>query len=431
MLLVFSTPNACHDTSSREALTLLIKQTKGQTMRAGVKGLIIAAAFIGPGTVTTATLVGAQTGYALIWLLFFAIIATFILQEMASRLGSVSGVGLSQAIMLSITNPVFKWLIAGLVIVAIGIGNAAYQGGNITGAALGLSTNFGGTVKYWSLSLGTLAALLLISGQYKVIEKCLIALVAIMSVVFITLMILVGINTSLLSEGLLLQAPMLSNTVLALAIVGTTIVPYNLFLHAGLSAQDSQNKANKAAISKSEMTSQNRQLFASISIGGLVTFAILSSSVSAFFVAQISVDPSNIAQQLSPLLGQQAGLFFGIGLFAAGLTSAITAPLAAAYAISGLFAWPATLHNIKFKLTAILIVVVGTMVASIGLKPIALILLAQTANALLLPISAILLVWVCNRTALLGIHKNGILANTGAGLVIILVLGLAFYKLFL
>jgi Mn2+/Fe2+ NRAMP family transporter len=419
-------PVACYDTSSMLGLTPLIRVTSTEEkMRAGIKGLIIAAAFIGPGTVTTATLVGAQTAYGLIWLLVFAIFATFILQEMASRLGSVSKIGLSQAIMQSVSNTMLKWLIAGLIIVAIGVGNAAYEGGNITGAALGLSANFGGSIRLWALCLGILAMLLLMSGQYKLVEKCLIGLVVIMSLVFILLMVLVGIDTELLKQGVLLQAPILSNTALALAIIGTTIVPYNLFLHAGLSAQDKQQ-----TISKKDMAQQNAQLFASIGIGGLVTFAILSSSASAFFVAQVTVNPSNIANQLTPLLGQKASLFFGIGLFASGLTSAITAPLAAAYAISGLFGWEANLQNKKFKLTAIIIVFVGTALASIGLKPIALILVAQTANALLLPISAILLIWVCNKKTLLGEYTNGIFANIGAGFVIVLVLSLATYKLF-
>lgn len=399
-------------------------------MRAGIKGLIITAAFIGPGTVTTATLVGAQTGYALIWLLVFAIFATFILQEMASRLGTVSGMGLSEAIMQSIRHPILKCLIAALVIVAIGVGNAAYEGGNITGAALGLSANFGGSIRLWALSLGSIALLLLLSGHYKLVEKCLIGLVLIMSLVFITLMILVGVDSKLLTEGLLLQSPMLSNIALGLAIIGTTIVPYNLFLHAGLSAQDARKSATEAQINRQELRQQNQQLFASIGIGGLVTFAVLSSSVTAFYVTQIAVNPSNIANQLAPLLGDQASLFFGIGLFAAGLTSAITAPLAAAYAICGLFRWEANLQNHKFKLVAISIVIVGTAVASIGLKPIALILIAQTANALLLPISAILLVWVCNSNTLLGSHKNGLSTNFFASIVILLVLGLASYKLF-
>jgi manganese transport protein len=395
-------------------------------MRAGIKGLIITAAFIGPGTVTTATLVGAQTGYALVWLLIFAICATFVLQEMASRLGSVTGIGLSEAIMAEISKPAIKWIIGALIVAAIGIGNAAYEGGNITGAALGLSASFGGDIQFWSLSLGSLALLLLISGHYTIVERC---LVVIMSVVFITLMILVGVDTSLLTKGLMLQSPILSNTALALAIIGTTIVPYNLFLHAGLSAHDKQKDSSSVNLSAKEVNQQRGQLFASIGIGGLVTFAILSSSVTAFYVTQIAVDPSNISSQLTPLLGQQAGLFFGIGLFAAGLTSAITAPLAAAYAISGLLGWQAKLQDLRFKLTAIAIVATGTLVASIGLKPIALILIAQTSNAFLLPISVILLVWVCNQKSLMGEHKNGVFANAGAAIVVCLVLGLAAYKL--
>ncbi len=398
-------------------------------MRAGIRGLIITAAFIGPGTITTATIVGAETGYTLIWLLVFAIFATYLLQEMASRLGTVSKMGLSEAIMQSLPNKLGKTLIGALVVVAIGVGNAAYEGGNITGAAIGLNASFGGELKTWALTLGSIAALLLLSGYYNLVEKCLIGLVLIMSVVFISLMVLVGMDTELLTKGLTIESSLLSNPALALAIIGTTIVPYNLFLHAGLSAQDAQ-QTHANAISKQQLTQQNQQLLGSISIGGLVTFAVLSSSVTAYYVTQIAVDTSNIANQLTPLLGDKAGLFFGVGLFAAGLTSAITAPLAAAYAMSGLFGWHANLSDKRFKMCALTIVIVGTIAASIGLKPIALILLAQTSNALLLPISAILLVWVCNRRALLGEHKNSAFANAGGGVVIVLVIILAGFKLF-
>lgn len=401
-----------------------VKKEKRKKMRAGIRGLIITAAFIGPGTVTTATIVGGQTGFALIWLLVFAIVATFILQEMASRLGSVSGFGLSQAIMQSIHNKTGRIIIGTLVITAIGIGNAAYEGGNITGAALGLSASFGGNIHYWALGLGGIACILLLSGHYNLVEKCLVGLVMLMSLVFIVLMFVVGLNTDLLSNGVSLSENPFATPALALAIIGTTIVPYNLFLHAGLSAQDTQNNKDVGSLRQ-----QNRQLAVSIGIGGLVTFAILSSSVTAFFVTQIAVDKSNIANQLTPLLGENATLFFSIGLFSAGLTSALTAPLAAAYAISGLFNWNCSLKDKRFKFTAILIVVVGTLAASLGLRPLALIILAQTANALLLPISAILLVWVCNKRALLGAHVNGHVANIGAIMVVGLVLTLASYKL--
>ncbi len=401
-------------------------------MRASIKGLIITAAFIGPGTVTTATVVGSQTAYALIWLLLFAVVSTYILQEMASRLGTVSGLGLSQAIMTSLRNPILKIIVIVLIVLAIGVGNAAYEGGNLTGAALGMQASFGSTIQYWTLILGGSAFALILIGHYKLVEKCLILLVVLMSIVFIAMMFVVGIETDLLTQGILVKNSILSQASLALAIVGTTIVPYNLFLHSGLSAQDTVNKRRLVGpnyiTDKSELAAQNAQLFTAIGLGGLVTFAIMSSSVTAFFVTQTEVDVSNLAKQLQPLLGDQAGMFFGIGLFCAGLTSAITAPLAAAYAISGLFGFRPELADKRFKFIALLIVVVGVVVASLGIKPIALIIMAQASNAILLPISVILLIWVCNKEDLVGEHKNGLIKNILAIFIVMLVIGLSVFK---
>jgi len=418
----------------------MVKQrAANKASSSGIQGLIIAAAFIGPGTITTATLVGAQTGYALIWLLVFAVLATYVLQEMAARVGSASGMGLSQAIMTCLPLTWLKIGIGALIIAALGIGNAAYEGGNITGAAMGLSSNFGGDIRLWAATIGSCALVLIISGRYKVVEKVLLGLVLLMSAVFLTLMFFVGINTDLLSKGILLQAPILEHSALALALIGTTIVPYNLFLHAGLSAQAHHSKAaqtakntnNSAANQSSSKTSTgNSALFTSICIGGLLTFAVLSSSVSAFFITQTTVEASNIAGQLQPLLGDYASLFFGIGFFAAGLTSAITAPLATAYAISGLFSWQPNLRDKRFAATAILIIVIGTVSATIGMKPIALIMVAQTSNAMLLPISALLLLWVCNKKSLLNERVNSPWNNVFACLVIALVMVIAAMKLF-
>ena len=131
-------------------------------MKSGKTGLIIAAAFIGPGTVTTASMAGANLGYALVWALVFSVFATYILQEMASRLGLVTGEGLSEAIVKISQNTYIKWLYIVLVCAAIGVGNAAYEGGNLTGAALGLSNVMPGGISLWAFVLGTIAFLLLL-----------------------------------------------------------------------------------------------------------------------------------------------------------------------------------------------------------------------------------------------------------------------------
>ena len=372
-------------------------------------------------------MVGAQLGYGLVWALVFSILSTCIVQEMASRLGLVTGKGLSENIVQNIENKGARGASIILICCAIGLGNAAYEGGNITGAALGLSTVLPGQLETWAVVLGACALVLLLSNRYHLLEKVLIALVVIMSLVFIIIMFIAGIELSLLKQGLGSLAGF-SNTALLLAIIGTTIVPYNLFLHAGLSAKHA-NKSKSVSIKPNQLRRHRHQLFASIGIGGLITFAIMSSAVSAFYVTQTQLAPGNIANQLQPVLGDYANLFFAMGLFSAGLTSAITAPLATSYALCGLFNQTPDLSSTPFKLVSAAIVILGTSVALSGFKPLSIIILAQASNAILLPISVVFLLYMMNKAKIMGSHRNSFASNTLGGLVLITVVALGLYKL--
>jgi len=396
-------------------------------MKSGKTGLIIAAAFIGPGTVTTASMAGASLGYGLVWALCFSIFATYILQEMASRLGLVTGKGLSEAIVSISQNTLIKWFCIILVCAAIGLGNAAYEGGNLTGAALGLANVLPGNITLWVLILGTIALIVLVSNRYHLVEKLLIGLVALMSVVFVAIMLIAGINTAALMSGL--SEIGFSNTSLLLAIIGTTIVPYNLFLHAGLSAKQSLEARVSDPEISAKLPAHRQQLFASIGLGGIVTFAIMSCAANAFYLTDNVLSPGNIASQLEPILGDYANLFFALGLFSAGLTSAITAPLAAGYAICGLFGWQPKLEAKEFKLVCIMILFCGVLVATSGFKPLVVIILAQASNALLLPISVLFLLYVMNQKKIMKTHTNTLFANLLAGLILVVIIVLGGNKL--
>jgi NRAMP (natural resistance-associated macrophage protein)-like metal ion transporter len=106
-------------------------------------GTLVAAAFIGPGTVTLCTLAGVNFGFALLWAMVLSIIATIFLQEMAARLGIISQKGLSEVIRTEIQNPTFRKVVIVLILSAIVIGNAAYEAGNISGGILGLEAILG------------------------------------------------------------------------------------------------------------------------------------------------------------------------------------------------------------------------------------------------------------------------------------------------
>jgi len=131
--------------------------------------------------------------------------------------------------------------------------------------------------------------------------------------------------------------------------------------------------------------------------------------------------------QLEPALGSWAKQMFLWGLLAAGFSSAITAPVAAAYAASGCFGWSGKLSDFRLKLVASIVVFVGAFFAiQLGSSPKETIILAQVANGLLLPIIAISLLVLTNNAKLMGKFKNGRLANLMAVVVILIVSVIAF-----
>ena len=240
-------------------------------------GLLVAAAFIGPGTVTACTLAGSNFGYALIWALVFATVATLILQDMAARLGAGAQLGLGEALMQSAPSQALKWLIGILVFAALLVGNSAYEGGNLSGGALGMAallSNVSPGQSWLVAVLAALAAGIILIGKYQVLEKLLIGLVLIMSAAFILSVFFVRPDIGAWLSGLVPSIPD-GGTLTAIALIGTTIVPYNLFLHAAASRQKwPDGQATREARQESAL---------SIGLGGLVSILILTTAASSLF----------------------------------------------------------------------------------------------------------------------------------------------------
>jgi NRAMP (natural resistance-associated macrophage protein)-like metal ion transporter len=381
-------------------------------------GLLVTAAFIGPGTVTTASVAGASTGYALLWAIVFSIFATIVLQEMSARLGVVSREGLGEALRTTFDKPLIKWGAVLLVVAAIAFGNAAFETGNITGAALGLETLSGVSPQVWAIVVGIVAFVLLASGAYRVIERALVALVIVMSVVFIVTAIFVirpGDVGNILAGAFVPSIPPGALITVA-ALIGTTVVPYNLFLHAS----SVQEKWPESVPTREALIESRSDTTISIVLGGIITVAILATGAAAFFGTGTEItDAGQMAEQLEPLLGPFAKYFFAIGILSAGVTSAITAPLAAAYATSGALGWERNLRGWRFRSVWAIVLVVGTVLAALGTNPVAAIVFAQAANGVLLPIIAVFLLFVMNRSDLLGEYRNGTVGNILGGIIVL------------
>lgn len=378
-------------------------------------GPLVAAAFIGPGTVTVCTIAGVNHGFTLLWAMLLSIVATVVLQEMSARLGIVSQKGLSEVIRTEIPNPFFKNLAIILILSAIVIGNAAYEAGNISGGVLGLEALTGGANEYgsiWSILIGGLAFVLLFIGNYKILEKALIILVVLMSLAFFITAILTKPDLALIFKGLF--TPNFSNDSIltVIALVGTTVVPYNLFLHAALVKEKWKNT--------SDLSYARKDTIIAVVLGGIVSMCII---ISAAAIKGVEVtNAADLAQGLEPLFGNYAKYFLSIGLFAAGITSAITAPLAAAYVATGCLGWSSNMTSFKFRLVWMFILGLGVLFSSIGFKSIEIIKFAQITNGLLLPLIAGFLLWVMNKPSVLGAYKNAVIQNVFGSLIFVIAL---------
>ena len=379
-------------------------------------GVLVAAAFIGPGTVTACSMAGVQFGYALLWAMFLSVIATIVLQEMAARLGIITQKGLADVIKQELNIPWIRTTVIGIIFGAIVIGNAAYEAGNIGGATLGLEALFGTTyLSYYPLIIGICAFILLYIGSYKVLEKVLVSLVLVMSVSFLVTAIITKPDVLEILKGLFVPSIPKEGLLTIVALVGTTVVPYNLFLHASLVSEKWKSADNLKAV--------RRDTYAAIAIGGLVSMSIMiaATTISSDEVSSVM----DLAKSLEPLYGSAAKYFMGIGLFAAGVTSAITAPLAAAYVANSCFGWNIGLKHLKFKIVWMLILSLGVLFMSLGIKPVKVIEFAQIANGILLPLIAGFLIYILNAKEIMGTFVNSKFQNIIAAFVLIVTIALA------
>jgi Mn2+/Fe2+ NRAMP family transporter len=372
-------------------------------------GPLVAAAFIGPGTVTVCTLAGVNFGFALLWAMGLSIMATVVLQEMSARLGLISQKGLSEIIRSEIKNSILRGLTILLILSAIVIGNAAYEAGNISGGVLGMETIFGNptvifsgfNLNVLSVIVGIIAFSVLYVGNYKVLERVLVSLVILMSMSFLVTAIITQPNLSNILSGLFVPQVSEENLLTIIGLIGTTVVPYNLFLHASLVKE----KWHQA----SDLKYARKDTIIAVVLGGTVSMSIIISAA-AIDTQNIS-SAADLAKGLEPLFGRFAKYFLALGLFAAGITSAITAPLAAAYVATGCMGWSTSMKSKQFKAVWMFILGLGVLFSSIGFKSIEIIKFAQITNGLLLPIIAGFLLWVMNKSSILGKYKNTIIQN--------------------
>ncbi len=365
---------------------------------------VIAAAFIGPGTVTTAASAGAGFGYALLWALLFSTLATLVLQEATARVTVVSGRNLGEAIREQFSGGTSGILVLLLVLGAVVLGNAAYEAGNILGAVAGARLGTDLSPQVLTLAIGAGAAAVLWMGSMRLVAPLLSVTVAVMGVAIVTAAIQLRPPLGAILHGSLVPSLPSGAGLLVLGLIGTTVVPYNLFLGSGIAAGQ-------------ELRDLRFGLTVAVLLGGFISMAMLV--VGAALIGEFTFE--SLAAALEQRIGVGGGWLLAWGLFAAGLSSAITAPLAAAVTARSLFGsetadWSP--RSWRYRSVWIGVLLVGVGFGLSGTRPVPVIILAQALNGILLPFAAIFLLLVVNDRALMGERVNGLLSNLAMTIVV-------------
>ncbi len=336
---------------------------------------VISAAFIGPGTITTAMAAGASFGLQLLWAVTLGTLGCLVLQEVSARVVIASRLNLKDAAIKGLGSVGFHLImITGSVVI---LGCAAYEAGNILGAVSGLNILTGMDTRWLTLAVVAAASVILWFNKRSLISGVMTFLVATMGLAFVSLAFQQPFGSAELFRSAAWPQLPRQASLLVLGLVGTTIVPYNIFLGSGISRGKT-------------IPEMRLGLTISVLTGGFITGAIVVAGTAVNTFASFP----ELANQLNEKMGPVGVWALGTGLFAAGFSSSITAPYAASLVAATIWGW-----NKVQKLRWVwgIVLLVGFIFGISGFKPIPVILTVQALNGFILPLLAAVLILLVNQ----------------------------------
>ncbi|QGP92039.1 Divalent metal cation transporter MntH [Neomoorella glycerini] len=362
---------------------------------------ITAAVVLGPGSITTSTKAGSLLGYSILW----AVLLASVMMVFYTRMGAAIGVATGQSSLMQIVTQKYgRWLA-----VLLGLSGflicAGFQTGNNLGVGLAMSSMFGGTVALWAV-IFTIVALALMwssSSIYQVLEKLMMALVAVMIISFVGNLLMIRPDSAGIIKGFIPGKP--GNFGLVVAISATTFsvaaAAFQAYLVKGKGwGKDDYRKAMQDAT-------------AGIIVLGAITMVIMITSAAVLLPKGIKVNTAvEMALQLEPLLGPLAKWLFLIGLWAAAFSSFIVNAMIGGTMLADGLGIGSTMDGKWPKLLASLVMILGTAVASIyKTNPIQLLIMAQATTILGVPLLAGVMILLANDKQLMGELRNNLVSN--------------------
>ena len=364
-------------------------------------GLLVTIGFIDPGNWASNLAAGADYGYKLLWMVTLSTIMLIILQHNVAHLGIATGLCLSEAAVIYIKPKYSKLILGSAMLASISTSIA-----EILGGAIALNMLFMVPIRVGSILVMIFVFIMLYTNTYKLIERWIIAFVAIIGLSFIYELTLVNIDWGSAVAGWVTPSIPKGSLLIIMSVLGAVVMPHNLFLHSEI-IQSRQWNLEDEKIKKKQLSYEFLDTISSMAVGWAINSAIILLAVATFYKASIGVTELQQAKSLlEPLLGNNAAIIFAIALLFSGLASTITSGMSAGSIFAGFYKEPYNIKDNHSRIGVAISLVFACVIIFFITNPFSGLIISQMILSIQLPITIFLQIYLTSSEKVMGIYKN-------------------------
>lgn len=365
-------------------------------------GLLVTVGFIDPGNWASNMAAGSTYGYALLWVVTLSTLMLIVLQHNVAHLGIVTGDCLAESCSHHLPRPVARIVLATALLATV-----ATMMAEVLGGAIALNMLFGLPERIGSIIIAAVALALLLTNSYGKIEKWIIGFVSIIGISFLAELAMVHVDWAGAGAGWVVPTFPDGSSAIIVSVLGAVIMPHNLFLHSEvIQSQHFEDKGE--AVIQERLDHEFVDTLFSMGVGWAINSAMVVLAASTFFAHGIVIDDLSLAAStLEPLLGSAARVIFALALLFAGLSSSVTAGMAAGIISSGIADEPYDIHDRHSSFGVIAAFVGAVIVIFFVTDPFQGLVWSQALLSLQLPITIFTQIWLTSSPAVMGKYANG------------------------
>jgi manganese transport protein len=364
-------------------------------------GLLVTIGFIDPGNWASNLAAGANYGYPILWIVTLSTIMLIVLQHNVAHLGIATGLCLSEAAMTHI-KPRYSSIILGSAMLA----SISTSLAEILGGAIALNMLFSVPIRAGSILVMIFVFIMLWTNTYRLIERWIIAFVAIIGLSFIYELTLVNIDWGPAAIGWIKPSIPGGSLPIIMSVLGAVVMPHNLYLHSEI-IQSRQWNLEDEKIKKRQLRYEYLDTIFSMIAGWAINSAIIILAVTTFHKAGTEITELQQAKSLlKPLLGNNAGIVFAVSLLFSGFASTITSGMAAGTIFAGFYKEPYNIKDNHSRLGVVISLLFSCVIIFFITNPFSGLVISQMILSIQLPITIFLQIYLTSSEKVMGIYKN-------------------------